>query len=274
VSEALALPFFQRVLLAGLLASVACGVLGSIVVAKRMAGISGGLSHAAFGGVGLGYLLGFPPLAGAAGFGVLAALAIGVAYRRVRSGLDTLVAMVWAVGMALGIVFVAATPGYAPDLLSYLFGSLLFASWHYVAMVAMLDAAIVAAVWVLFKELQAVSFDEEFAEVAGVPVERMLLFLLALVALAIVTLIRVVGVILVIALLTIPAAVARQWCEDLPRMMVLSVSLCAACTAGGLFLSLALFEAFSLAVPTGPLIVLLSAILFVASSILRADRRS
>ena len=270
MSEALSLPFFQRVLLAGLLASVACGVLGSFVVARRITSIAGGLSHAAFGGVGLGYAAGFSPMLGAVGFGVLAALGIGAAQRRVRAGLDTLVSIVWAVGMALGMAFVALAPGQAPDLMSYLFGSLLFVSWDYVALVAGLDAAVVLVVWLLFKELQAVCFDEEFAELAGVPVERVWLVLLALAALAIVTLIRVVGAILVIALLTLPAAMARHWASDLRRMMALAVTLSAACTAGGLFLAWGLADAWGVSLPPGPLIVLLAAAAYAASAGLRA----
>jgi zinc transport system permease protein len=270
--EALELPFFQRVLVAGLLASVACGILGTYVVSKGMASISGGLSHAAFGGVGLGYLLGFPPMVGAVGFGVLAGVAVGLAYRRLRSSLDTLISIVWALGMALGIIFVALAPGYAPDLMSYLFGSLLFVSWDYVAVVAVLDLVIAVAVGLLYKELQAVSFDEEFAEVAGVPIERLLLLLLALIALAVVTLIRVVGVILVIALLTVPAAVARHWSHTLARMMLVATVVAAGCTTAGLFLSFGISGAFALSVPPGPLIILLAVVCYGASGALRAAR--
>jgi zinc transport system permease protein len=272
MSEALALPFFQRVLLAGLLASVACGVLGSFVVAKRITSLSGGLAHAAFGGVGLGYLLGFSPMLGASGFGVLGGVAVGVAYRRLGSGLDTLVSMLWAVGMALGIVFVALAPGYAPDLLSYLFGSLLFVSWSYVWMVAALDLLVVVLVVGLFKDLQAVAFDEEFAEVAGVPVERLLILLLALTSLAIVTLIRVVGVVLVIALLSVPAAIARHWTRTLPAMMGLAIGACALSTLAGLMLSYALSARFALSVPPGPLIVLLATAAWALSALARRLR--
>lgn len=273
--EALELPFFQRVLVAGLLASVACGILGTYVVSKGMASISGGLAHAAFGGVGLGTLLGFPPMVGAAGFSVLAAVAVGLAHRRLRSSLDTLISMVWALGMALGIIFVALAPGYAPDLMSYLFGSLLFVSWDYVAAVAVLDLVIAVAVGLLYKELQAVSFDEEFAEVAGVPIERLLLVLLALIALAVVTLIRVVGVILVIALLTVPAAIARHWSHTLARMMLVATGVAAGCTTVGLFLSFGISGAFALSIPAGPLIILLAVACYGVSGALRAalDRR-
>jgi zinc transport system permease protein len=272
VIEALSLPFFQRVLLAGLLASVACGVLGSYVVSKRITAISGGLAHAAFGGVGLGYLAGFAPMLGALGVGVAAALGIGLVYRRLHSGLDTLISMVWAVGMGLGILFVALTPGYAPDLLSYLFGNLLFVSWDYVALVVVLDALILGLVWLLFHEFEAVCFDEEFAEVVGVPVERLLLLLLALTALGVVTLIRVVGVILVIGLLTVPAAVARHWATGLRPMMGLAVALSALCTSAGLLLSYALADSLAISLPPGPLIVLLATVLYGLSAALRALR--
>lgn len=271
--EALALPFFQRVFLAGLLASVACGVIGTYVVAKRIASISGGLSHAAFGGVGLGYLLGFPPILGAAGFGLAASLVVGVAERRLRSGLDTLIAMVWSVGMALGIVFVALAPGYAPDLLSYLFGSLLFVPWEYVAWVGALDAGIALAVIVGHRHFEAVCFDEEYATVAGVPAQGVFLVLLALTALAIVTLIRVVGVILAIALLTIPAATARPWVTSLRAMMAVSVVLCAVSTVGGLFLSYGLSESFALSIPPGPLVILIAAGLYAGSAVARVGFR-
>ncbi len=272
--EALSQPFFQRVILAGLLASFACGVIGTWVVAKRMATISGGLAHAAFGGVGLGYLLGFNPMLGATGFGLLAGLAVGVAYRRLSSGLDTLISMVWAVGMALGIIFIALAPGYAPDLTSYLFGSLLFVPWTYVWLVAALDLVIGLAVWALFKELQAVAFDEEFAELAGVPVEAVFLTLLALTALAVVTLIRMVGIILAIALLTVPAAIARQWSDGLRRMMAISVAVCAVVTTAGLLLSWTLSESLGVSAPPGPLIILLVVLLYGLSSAARRPWRS
>ena len=270
--EALSLPFFQRVLLAGLLASVACGVIGSLVVAKRISSLSGGISHAAFGGVGLGYLLGFDPTLGAALFGILAGVVIGLAYRRVRSGLDTLISVVWAVGMALGILFVALAPGYAPDLTSYLFGSLLLVPWKYVAWIAAVDVLVLVGVGLLFKELQAIAFDEEFAEVVGLPVEALFLGLLALTSLAVVVLMRVVGVILAIALLTLPAATSRQWTRSLPPMMLGATALSAACTLGGLLLSYDLSDRASISAPPGPLIVLLAAALFALSSALRRLR--
>ncbi len=270
IGEALSYPFFQRALAAGILAAVACGIMGTFVVVRRIASISGGLSHAAFGGVGLGYLLGFEPMLGALGFGVLSALGIGAAELKLRQGLDTLIAMVWAVGMALGILFVSLAPGQAPDLLGYLFGNILLVSPGYVALVALLDLVIVGTVLLLFRRLRAVTFDEEFAWVVGVPVGALFLLLLTLVALTVVVLIRVVGVILVIALLTIPAAVARHWTDRLSRMMVLAVLTGAVSIAAGLFLTFGLSSEFGIDLPTGPSIILLAAAVYGVSAVARS----
>jgi len=272
--EALEYPFFQRALAAALSASVACGIVGSYVVVRRIASISGGLSHAAFGGVGLGYLFGFDPMIGATGFALACSVGLGFAEQKLRSGFDTLIAMVWAVGMALGILFVSLAPGYAPDLMSYLFGSLLFVPARYIGMVLLLDLVIVVTVALLFKEFQAVCFDEEGARIVGVPVVAVQQILLALVALAVVTLIRVVGVILVIALLTIPAAIARQWADTLLKTMVVAIFVGAVCSSGGLFLSYWLADWYEVNLPTGPLIVLLAVSVYGLSSLLRAGSRT
>jgi zinc transport system permease protein len=264
--DALALPFFQRVILAGLLASLVCGVIGTYVVARGMSSMSGGLAHAAFGGVGLGYWLGFEPMLGAVAFGLAAGVVCALAYRRIGSSLDTLVSMVWAVGMALGIVFIALSPGYAPDLTTYLFGNLLWVSWDYVFVVAALDLVVLGVVWRHHRAFQALVFDEEFAEVSGLPVERLFLLLVALIALSVVTLIRVVGVILAIALLTIPAVVARQWRGTLPGMMAAASGVCGVCVLGGLFTSWWLSAERGIEVPPGPLIILLAAALYGISS--------
>jgi zinc transport system permease protein len=271
--DALQYPFFVRALIAGLLCSVPCGIVGCYVVVKRIASISGGMSHAAFGGVGLGYLAGFDPGVGAAGFALLSGFGIGHAYRRLRSGLDTLIAMMWSVGMALGILFVSLTPGYAPDLMSYLFGSILFVPDRFLVAAAGLNVVVGLTVFLLFKEFQAISFDEEYTEARGIPFGPVFHTLLALISLTVVVLIRVVGVILVIALLTIPAAIARQWCDRLTSMMVIASTLCAACTTAGLFLAYWLSDTWGVSTPTGPLIILLAVALYGASSLARVPLR-
>lgn len=272
ILEALEFSFFRRALVAGLLASITCGVVGTYVVVKEVASISGGLAHAAFGGIGLGYLLGFPPMLGAAGFGVLSGLGIGVGYRHLEQGLETLVMIVWSVGMALGIVFIAAVPGYAPDLTTYLFGNILFVTPLYLWLTALLNVVLLATVVLLYRELQGVAFDEEFAEIVGVRVGAMVLLLLGLTSLAVVVLIRVVGVLLVVALLTIPAATARHWARGLRGMMLLATGAGALAIVAGLFIAYWLSAAFGVEVPTGPLIVLISAAGFGLSLLARGSR--
>ncbi len=270
--EALDFPFFQRALVAGLLASLACGVVGTYVVVRRMASLSGGIAHAAFAGVGLGYLVGFDPLLGAAGFALLAGLGLSALSRRVQAAPDTLIAALWSVGMALGILFVSLAPGYAPDLMSYLFGNILLVTPLHVSFLAVVDGAILLGVLLFFRELRAVTFDEEFSRLMGLPVDGLRNGLLAMVSLAVVVLIRVVGVILVLALLTIPASVARQWTDRLPTVMLLASLLGAVCTVTGLFLSYELSTRWSLNVPTGPLVVLLATGLFGVSTVARRLR--
>ena len=215
--------FMRNAVYAGLLVSVACGIVGVYVVVNRIVFISGGIAHSSFGGIGLGFLAGFSPVLGALAFALGSALGIGLITRRTRLPEDTTIGILWTVGMALGIIFVGLAPGYAPDLFSYLFGNILFVPPEYVRMTLLLDVAIVSIVLLLYNEFQAVSFDEQFAELMGIRVELIFQILLVLIALAIVTLMRVVGVILVIALLTVPAAIGRQWSESIRRMMALAV---------------------------------------------------
>lgn len=263
--DALGYPFFQRALVAGILAAVACGIVGTYVVVKEFASISGGLAHAAFGGLGLGYLLGFSPMLGAAGFGLASGVGIGLAHRRLTEGFETLVMVVWSLGMALGILFVSAVPGYAPDLTTYLFGNILFVSPVYLAVAGLLDLVLIGTVGLFFRQLQGVAFDEEFSEIVGVPVTAVLVGLLALTSLVVVLLIRVVGVLLVIALLTIPAATVRPWARGLGHMMLLSIAAGGAAIILGLFATYALSTGIGLDVPTGPVIVVLSVVGYLVS---------
>src|SRR5690554_1552883 len=206
--EVLGFEFFRNALIAGVLASVTCGIIGTYVVVRRMVAISGGISHAAFGGIGLGYYLGIDPLLGATGFTVATALGMGALQLRARQQMDTLIGAVWAAGMAVGILFVYLTPGFAPDLFSYLFGNILLVPRGDILLMAILVAVIIVTVVFLYRELQAITFDPDYATVMNLPVERLSLLLLVLIALTVVMLIRVVGIILVIALLTLPAAIS------------------------------------------------------------------
>jgi zinc transport system permease protein len=245
--------FFRNALIAGLLASVACGVIGTYVVVRRMVSLSGGVSHAAFGGIGLGYYLGLDPILSATVFTVAVALGMGELSLRQRQNLDTIIGAVWAAGMALGILFVYLTPGFAPDLFGYLFGNILLVPREDLVLMGALVAVILLVVALFFRDLFAVTFDEEYARVMNLPVERISLLLLVLVALTVVMLIQVVGIILVIALLTIPAAIAREFSSRLGLMMALAVALGAVFTVSGIVLS------YLLNVPSGATIILVAA---------------
>jgi len=254
--EVLQYEFMRNALFAGLLASVACGIIGVYVVTKRIVFISGGIAHAAFGGIGLGYLAGISPVLGATLFTVPAALGIGLVSKRTRLHEDTAIGILWAMGMAMGVIFIGLAPGYAPDLFSYLFGNILTVPTSELILMLILDAVIVVVVWLLHREFVALSFDEEFSRVVGMPVTALYLLLLSLIALTVVILIRVVGIILVIALLTIPAALARQFTHDMRKMMTLSITLSIAFSLGGLWLS------FALDLASGATIVILGGTVF------------
>ena len=258
--EILQYEFMVNALAAALLAAVACGIIGVYVVVKRIVFIGGGIAHASFGGIGLGYLIGIEPVLCAIPFSIASAIAIGEVSRRAKLAEDTAIGIIWAMGMALGIVFISLTPGYAPDLFSYLFGNILTVPRSDLSVMLLLDVIIIVVVCLLYKEFLAITFDEEFATVIGVPAHKLYLVLLCLIALTVVLLIRVVGVILVIALLTIPAAVSRRFTNDLKKMMLLSIFFAASFAITGLYLSY-LFD-----LPSGSMIVLVSGIVFLISS--------
>jgi zinc transport system permease protein len=256
VLEVLGFEFFRNALIAGVLASIACGIIGTYVVVRRMVSVSGGISHAAFGGIGLGYYFGIDPLLGAAGFTVATALGMGTLQLRARQQMDTPIGAVWAAGMAIGILFVYLTPGFAPDLFSYLFGNILLVPQGDILLMAALVAIIIAVVAFLYQELQAVTFDPDYAKVMCLPVERLSLLLLVLIALTVVMLIRVVGIILVIALLTLPAAISRLYTTRIWSMMLLAVVLGIIFTVAGIGLS------YLANVPSGATIILVSTIAY------------
>jgi len=262
--EVLQYQFMQNALLAGLLASVACGIVGVYVVVKRVVFISGGIAHSSFGGIGLGYYLGIHPVLGAMFFAVAGALSMGLVSRRTRLPEDTVIGILWAMGMALGIIFIGLSPGYAPDLFSYLFGNILTVPAFDLTLMIVLDGIIILLVSLFYKEFLFISFDEEFSKVSGIATERLYLLLLGLIALTVVVLIRVVGIILVIALLTIPAAMARQFTYKIRHMMLLAILFGTIFTFSGLWLS------YLLDLASGATIILVSGVaLFISFGINR-----
>ncbi len=267
--DALQYQFMQNALLAGFLAAIACGIVGVYVVVKKIVFISGGIAHASFGGIGLGYLVGINPVLGAMVFAIASSLGIGLVTRRARLPEDTAIGILWAMGMALGIIFIGLAPGYAPDLFSYLFGNILTVPFFDLMLMLVLDVVIIVVVALLYKGFLYLSFDEEFSTVSGVPTEKLYLLLLCLIALTVVVLIRVVGIILVIALLTIPAALARQFTHNLKNMMLLAI------LAGVIFTFSGLWISYVLNLASGATIILVSGtVLFIVFGINKLRRRT
>lgn len=255
--------FMQNAVIVGLLASVACGVMGTYVVVRRIVFISGGISHAVLGGMGMAYYYGYDPLFGAVVSAVVAAIVIGIVSIYYHQHEDTLIGALWAVGMAVGILFIYKSPGYNVDLMSYLFGNILMVQKTSVLLVACLDALIILSVVLFYKRFLAVCFDEEYSQIQGVGVASTYLLLLCLIALTVVILIQVVGIILVIALLTLPAATARYYARSLFQMMILASLLGAAFTTSGLVVS------FQPDLPAGATIILVAGIVYILATVLR-----
>lgn len=254
----------QQALLAGVLASVACGVIGSYVVVMRLGYLAGGIAHTVLGGIGVAAFYGAEPTAGAFVAAVLAALIIGWVQLYRREHADTIISALWAAGMALGVLLLSRTPGHTPDLKAYLFGDLVELSRADLYVLAALDAIAVTLAAIFHKQLLAVAFDAEHAELRGVPVRAVYLLFLCLAAVAIVAMIRLVGLILVIALLTLPAAMARQHARSLIAMIGFAVGIAAVLTLGGVAVS------SGSRLPAGPTIILITAAAYFLSLVGRS----
>jgi len=215
--------FFRNALLASLLASIACGIIGTYIVSRRIVFISGGITHASFGGIGMGYYMGFDPIFGAVMFGIFSALGIEFFTRKADLREDSAIAMLWAFGMALGIIFIFLTPGYAPNLMSYLFGNILTVSLTDLLFLTLLTVGIVAFFILFYRMILFISFDEEYALTNNTPVRLFNMILICLVALTIVLNIRVVGIILVMSLLTIPQAISNLFTRYFHKMIFFSI---------------------------------------------------
>ena len=254
--------FMQNALMGGILASIACGIIGSYVVVKRIGYLAGGIAHAVLGGMGIAYYLDRSPIEGALVAALVFAFILGWVSLRMQQQEDTIIGALWAGGMAIGILFISKTPGYNVDLMSFLFGNILMIASEDLYWIAGLDLLILVIVFLFYKQFIAVSFDEEFAWLRGIPVERFYLLFLSLVALTIVILIQIVGLILVIALLTLPAAIAGLYVRSLNLMMFLATLFGIVFTTGGLALS------YQPDLPPGPTIILLAGALYLLSLVM------
>ncbi len=265
--EALQFEFMRNALIAGLLASVICGVMGTLVVVNRIVFLSGGIAHAAYGGIGLAFYFGFPYLIGAAGFSLLAALAMAAVSLKAKHRADTIIGVIWAVGMAFGIILIDLTPGYNVDLMSYLFGSILTVPKS--DLLIMLAVGVVITIFgsMYYNDLLALSYDEEFARIRGAPVTALYFSLIGLLAVAIVMIIQVVGLILVISLLTIPPFIVEKHAKSLSQMMVGSSVLGALFTLAGLWLS------YAYDLTSGASIIMVSGVAFLISLLIEFVRR-
>jgi len=232
-------PFLLTGLLAGLLASLACGVIGPYVITRRIVFLTGAIAHMSVGGLGAAIWLRtlFPaeldwlrPMHGAVAASLLAALLIGLVHQRVAERTDTLIGAMWAIGMAVGIMLIKFTPGYQNDLMSYLFGNIALVDTADVKLLAWLDGIILLTVILFHKRLLAVCLDQQQAELQGISILGTNLVLLCLVALTVICLTQIVGLILVIALLSLPAATAAHHVDRMVSMMWISTVLCALIT--------------------------------------------
>lgn len=260
--------FFTNAIAAAILASVSCGIIGSYIVAKRIVFISGGITHASFGGIGIGYFFGFNPIIGAMVFGVLSALGIEFMSKRTDVREDSVIAILWSLGMAVGIIFVFLTPGYSANLMSFLFGNILTVSTLNLQLLLLLCVAIIIIFVTLFKTILFVAFDEQYARAVRLPVEAINYLLITLVALTIVLNIRVAGIILVLSLLTIPQTIASVFSKNFKIIIFLSIIIGIIGSIGGLIAS------YFFDIPSGASIIFLLIILFILAKIIKTLQTS
>ncbi|MFV0553509.1 MAG: metal ABC transporter permease [Mangrovibacterium sp.] len=248
--------FFNHAALASLFAAISCGIIGTYIVSRRIVFISGGITHASFGGIGISYFLGMNPMLGAGIFALLSALGIEYFTRSAKLREDSSIAIWWSLGMAIGIIFIYLTPGYAPNLMSYLFGSILTVSSGELYFMAGLSLLLILIFTLMQRTIIYIAFDETFAHTTGLPVRSIGYFMMSLIALTIVLNIRVVGIILIMSLLTIPQATANIFTKDFSKMMWLSVLIAFLGAFGGLLLS------FYADIPSGATIIVVLIAIF------------
>lgn len=259
--------FFQKALIASVLAAISCGIAGAYIVSRRIVFISSGITHASFGGIGLGFLLNFNPLLGAAIFAVLSA--VGIQFFSEKGGVrqDSSIAIWWSMGMALGVIFVFLTPGYTPNLMSYLFGSILTVSSRELWAMAGITAVLAVVFALFFRKILYIAFDEEFARASGLPVTFFNYLVIILIALTVTLNIRVTGIILALSLLTIPQTTANLFTNDFGKMIFISMGFAFVGTFLGLLVS------YFWDIPSGAAIIFVLVLIFVVIRLLKGRSR-
>ncbi len=252
-------PFFRLALLGVAIISIAAAMIGTYIISRRMVAISGGITHACFGGLGLGYFLGVNPVVMAGVFAIASSLGVDWMSKRMRVREDSAIAVVWAVGMAVGVLFVFLTPGYVPELNSFLFGNILTVSTGDIAVFAAYTLILIAFFALYFKQIVACAFDPDFARVAGLPVTFISTAMTVFVAVCIVLTIRLVGIMLLMSMLSLPMMIAEVWVHRFSRLMALSVVISLVCSIAGLCIG-TLVD-----VPCSAIIVILMTVAYILS---------
>ncbi|RXE62465.1 metal ABC transporter permease [Paramuribaculum intestinale] len=253
--------FFQYALIGLAIISIASAMIGTYIVTRRMVSISGGVTHACFGGLGLGYYLGWNPVLTAALFAVASSLGVELMSVRGRVREDSAIAVIWAIGMAVGILFVFLTPGYVPELNSFLFGNVLTISRADLWAFALFTAVLALFFALFYRRIVAVAFDRDFAFVIGLPVGTISTVMTVMTAVCIVLTIRLVGIMLLMSMLALPQLTAELFCRRFSRMMLASAAVSLLCSVGGLML------AAVVDVPCSALIVLVMASVYVLTAL-------
>lgn len=259
--EALQFDFMRNALVAGLLASVICGIMGTLVVVNRIVFLSGGIAHAAYGGIGLASFFKWPYLPATISFSLFAAMVMAMVSYTLKHRADTVIGVIWALGMAFGIILIDLTPGYNVDLMSYLFGSILAVPRSDLYIMAFLCLVLIILISYYYHDLLAMSYDEEFAKIRGVSVKKHYFGMVGMLAVAVVLVMQVVGLILIIALLTIPPFIVEKYSKSLFQMMVASSLLGAVFTVTGLWLS------YRFNLTSGASIIMVSGVGFLISQV-------
>lgn len=259
--EALQLEFMRNALLAGFLASITCGIIGTLVVVNRIVFLAGGVAHVAYGGIGMAFFFRWPYMAGTFGFSFFSAMIMAAITLNDKKRADTVIGVLWAAGMAIGVIFIDLTPGYNVDLMSYLFGSILTVPNSDLWIMLCICVVIFVIVFLFYNDFLAMSYDPEFARLRGVPVTFFHFLLMGLISLSVVMVIQVVGLILVIAMLTIPPYIAEKFSDSLLKMMVFSSIMSCAFTVTGLWIS------YTYNLSSGAAIIMVGSIAFFISII-------